>query len=191
LKPLRVMIASLLLIQFASATESLRLRIDGDHLRVTAPGLHFVTGHPLERLRNGAAVNYVLEMTVRNQRAGRILARVSERFTISYDLWEEKFAVSRQAVPARSASNLSSSAAEAWCIENLSIPVAQLPVDRSFWIAVEYASEAPRDSSRSVVEDLSLGNLVDILSRRPHDDPEIRGVEEVGPIRLEDLRKKQ
>jgi hypothetical protein len=191
LKLLHAAVASVLLIQLASGAEALRLRVEGEHLRVTAPGLHFLAGHPMERLRNGAAVNYILQLTVRNERVGRIVARAPERFTVSYDLWEEKFAVSRQGIPTRSASNLSSTATETWCIENLAIPVAQLPVDRAFWIALEYASETQRDSSRSVVEDLSLGNLVDILSRRPHDDLEVRGAEEVGPIRLEDLRKKK
>ena len=174
-----------------SLAEGLKVRIDGDRLRSSGAQLHFLTGRPLERLHNGRTVTYVLELLIRSERAGRVLARMAERFTFSYDLWEETFSVTRLASPARSASNLSGIAAEAWCLENLSVPVAEIPVDRPFWVGVEYASEEPKESAKTETAILTLGSLIDIFSRRPRDEQQVRGaVEEAGPFRLQDLLKK-
>jgi hypothetical protein len=191
LKRLLIIAAVALLFRKSAIAESLKLRIDGDHLRVSAPQVHFLTAHALERLHNGAVVNYLLQLTVRAERTGKILARTPEHFTVSYDLWEERFAVKRLAVPERSASNLSASAAESWCIENLSMSVAQLPSDRPFWIVLEFESESVKDSGNSAPGSLTLGNLIDIFSRKPRDESEIRGFEEIGPVRLNELRKKK
>jgi hypothetical protein len=170
--------------------ENLVPRLDGDYVRVNAPQTHFLIGRALERLHNGAVVTYLLQLSVRTERFGRASARIAERFTVSYDLWEEKFAVTRQSVPARSASNLSAAAAESWCLENVLLPVAKLPSDKTFWITLEFG-EAPKDSGRSDPVSLTLSSLIDIFSRKPHDEQEVRGAEEAGPLRLEDLRKKK
>ena len=173
-----------------AAGESFELRIDGNHIRVIAPQVHFLSGPPLEKLHNGGVVTYLLQLTVRADRAGKVLARVAERFTLSYDLWEEKFAVTRQTVPARSATNLSLPAAEAWCMDNLALSTSQVPADRAFWVALEYESEEAKDSRKSEGS-LTLSSLIDIFSRKPHDEPQVRGLEELGPVRLDDLRKKK
>src|SRR5207244_84773 len=97
--------------------EALKVRIESERLRVSAPELHLLAGRRLERLRNGSTAIYSLQLTVRNERSGHISARVLQRFSFSYDLWEEKFTVTRLDSPTRSASNLSAARAEAWCIE--------------------------------------------------------------------------
>ncbi len=189
-RPACVLLLVMLVCAPALLGESLKVRIDGDRLRAAGIGLNFLTGRPLERLHNGRTVTYVLELLVRSDRAGRVLARVAERFTFSYDLWEEKFSVTRLASPTRSASNLSGAAAESWCLENVSIAVADIPTDRPFWVGVEYASEEAKDSTKSE-SPLTLGSLIDIFSRRTRDEQQIRGaVEESGPFRLQDLMKK-
>jgi hypothetical protein len=172
--------------------QNLKARVDGDRLRITSGKLHFLTGRPLERLHNGAAVTYVLRLTLRGERAGRMLSRIAERFTFSYDLWEEKFSVTWMALPARSVSNLSASAAESWCLENLSLPISEAPDDRPFWLSVEYESEDPRDSGETEGSPLTLGSLIDIFSRRSRTDQEVKGSsEELGPLRLQDLMRKK
>jgi hypothetical protein len=191
LKRLLIVAAVACILPIILAAENLKLRLDGDYLRVNASQIHFLIGRPLEKLHNGAVVTYLLQLTIRADRAGKILLRIPERFAVSYDLWEEKFSVRRLTVPERSASNLSVSAAESWCIENVSVPLAQLPADRPFWIALEYESESAKDANNSALGNLSLGSLVDIFSRRPRDESEVRGVEEIGPIRLEDLRNRR
>src|SRR5688572_9001977 len=121
--------------------QNLKVRLEADRLRISGPQLRLLTGRPLERLRNGSSVTYVLELTVRTEKAGRVLSRVRERFSLSYDLWEERFSVTRQATPTRSASNLSAAAAQAWCLDNLSLAAAHLPGDRAFWVELEYQTE--------------------------------------------------
>jgi len=181
-----------LICQVSLMADELRLRVEGDHVRLSAPQIHFLTGRPLERLHNGAAVTYLMQLTVRTERlGGKVLARIPVRFAVSYDLWEEKFSVTRQAVPERSASNLSATAVESWCFENISLPVSDLPPDRTFWVTLEYQSEAPKEVNKPDPVSLTLGSLIDIFSRKPRDDQEVHGSAEAGPLRLDDLRKKK
>jgi hypothetical protein len=159
-------------------------------MRVGGPQLHFLTSGALDRLHNGATVTYELQLSVRTEQTGHALSRVLQRFTFSYDLWEEKFSVTRLDSPARSASNLSASRAEGWCLNNLSLPLADLPGERQFWVALEYETVEPRDSSGSDNAALAtLSGLIDIFSRRPKDDQHIHGIDEVGPFRLADLKR--
>ena len=112
--------------------QSLTARIEGDQLRLSAPRLHFLIGEALDRLHNGATVNYELELTLRTEKAGTAVAVVKQRFAVSYDLWEEKFAVTKLETSPRSVSHLSAAAAEAWCIESLAVSVAGLAPNQPF-----------------------------------------------------------
>ena len=184
-----VFLAVLLAGKAAAMGENLKVRVEGDRLRLSGP-VHFLVGRPLERLQNGAVVSFVLQLTVRSERAGRVLAHLTERFTFSYDLWEEKFAVTRQGTPARSASNLSTATSEAWCLDNLSLAITQVPADRPFWIALEYESEENKDSAKSDASTV-IASMIDIFSRRSRDEQQVRGTSESGPFRLDELRKKR
>jgi len=185
------LLVTAIIVNTPALAENLKVRIDGDRLRVSGDAIHFLTGRPLDRLHNGAVVTYVLQLTVRAERAGRVLSRLAERFTFSYDLWEEKFAVTKQGVPSRSASNLSPSGAESWCLDNLSIPAAQVPADRNVWLSVDYESEEPKDAAPNSDSPLTLGTLIDIFSRRPRNDQQVHGSVEIGPVSLDELRKKK
>ena len=104
------------------ATESLSVSFDGDNLRVGAPGLHFLTGKPLERLKDADTVVFLSQLTLfGDSRGATVLRRARERLIVSYALWEEKFAVSIPGAPVRSRSNLTAAQAEAWCFENLAV----------------------------------------------------------------------
>jgi hypothetical protein len=170
--------------------QNLKVRVEGDRLRVSATQLRLITGRPLERLHNGATVPYVLQLSARTERAGRVLTKVLERFTLSYDLWEEKFTVTRLGTPARSASNLTAAAAEAWCLDNLFLPIETLAPDRPFWVELEFETEELRDPGKSDDSPFTLSSLIDVFSRRGRDDQQIHGVVEVGPLRIQDLRMK-
>jgi len=169
--------------------QSLAVRIDGDQLRIAAPRVHLIAGDALNRLRDGATVRYELQLTARSERTGRVLARTQERFAVSYDLWEEKFAITKLGSPGRSISHLSSSAADVWCVDNISIPLAPVTGDQPVWIRLDYRvddSVAPEPADNS---GFTLSGLVDIFSRRTRSEP-LRGSEEVGPLRLDSLKKK-
>ncbi len=62
-------------------------------------------------------------------------------FALSYDLWEERFAVTTVDARSQSVSHLMLAAAEAWCVEQLAVPVSALGAlgrDLPFWIRLEY-----------------------------------------------------
>ena len=167
------------------AAQSLTARVDRDQLHIAASGLHFLTGEALNRLRDGATVVYELQLTARADKAGSVIARTLERFAVSYDLWEEKFAITKLGSSPRSVSHLSAAAAEAWCVENTSIPVGGLAANEPFWLRLDYRADSePQDNSG-----FTLSGLIDIFSRRPRSE-QVHGSGEVGPLRLENLRKK-
>ena len=103
------------------------LRRTGDHIRVVAPRLHFLTGKSLQRLHDGAIVPFDFQLSIAAGAKSNVVERTFERFTVSYDVWEEKFSVVRPRDFRKSASNLSANAAESWCLENLLARTSTLP----------------------------------------------------------------
>ena len=190
----RVRIALILILVLlapdAGMAQHLKARVEGDRLRVSGPQVRFLLPPAVERLRNGATVTYALQLTLRNERLGHVVSRITERFRLSYDLWEEKYAVTRLASPTRSASNLTANGLESWCLDNLSLPIGGLNQSRQFWITLEYETEEPKDTSKTDSSSLTLSSLIDIFSRKPRDEQQVRGFDEIGPVRLDDLRKK-
>jgi hypothetical protein len=181
---LTVLLATVMLAQSATA------RIDGDRVRIIAPRLHFLVGEALSRLRDGATVRYELQLTARTDRNGRLLVRNLEQFAISYDLWEEKFAVKKLGTSPRTISHLSAAAAEAWCLENTSLPTATFGANQSFWIRLDYQAATATDATeQSDNSGFTLTGLIDIFSRRARSE-QVHGFEEVGPLRLESLKRK-
>jgi hypothetical protein len=161
---------------------------NGDYIRVTATQLHFLVGKAEERLRNGAAVNFVMTMAafLENSRKPTVLIR--ETFVVSYDLWEEKYSVVQRKPGGRSASRIAAAAAEAWCLENIAIPVRAIPERRAFMLRFECSmaeEEAPRNEKNNST--LTLAGLIDVFSRRKREEP-FRWEAVVGPFRLEELK---
>jgi hypothetical protein len=88
---------------------------------------------------------------------------------LSYDLWEERFAVTAEDTRSPSVSHLSQAAAEAWCVDQLAIPLRSLGAlgrDQPFWVRFEYRVLSAE--ARSAAEDsrYTLQGLIDALSRR-------------------------
>lgn len=147
-------------------------RVTGD-LHVSAPTLHFLSGKSLQRLHDGAVVPFDIQLTIAAGSKSNIVARALERFTISYDLWQEKFSVIRLRDFHKSSLNLSANAAEAWCLENIFVSAAGLPQDRELWARLEIreAEEAPR-SAPTPDPRISITTLIDIFSRNPRPQQE-------------------
>lgn len=111
-----------------------------DAVAVRAPAFTFIKGEPLVRLKNGQSVRVDLELSVLPRPGGSAAANTRQQVVLSYDLWEERFAVTLVGTPPRSVA-YSTSAAEAWCLEQLTVPVAalgRLGRDEPFWIRLEY-----------------------------------------------------
>jgi len=162
---------------------------DGDDLHVALPQLHFLTGKPLERLKDGASVLFLTQLTLTTDNFASILRRTPERFVFSYDLWEEKFSVTKLGPGQRMVSHLSAAAAEAWCLDNLAMSASGLPQDRPFWLRFELRAAEPKDEAAVLGESgLNLTRLIEIFSRRPRDQ-QPQWTAEAGPLRLAELKR--
>ena len=170
------------------SSERLNVTWDGDDLRVAAPQLHFLTGKPLDRLKDGAAVVFLTQLTLTTDDFKTSLRRTPGRFVFSYDLWEEKFSVTKLDQGQRTVAHLSLEAAEAWCLDNVGISTTDLPQDRPFWLRFELRAAEPRDEAAVIGESgLNLTRLIEIFSLRPRDQ-QPQWTAEAGPLRLSDLR---
>lgn len=177
------------------AAEPLEVKYDGDNLRVSAPSLHFLIGKPLERLKDGASVAYVAQLTLFSDDHVTVVRRRPGRFVVSFALWEEKFSVTQLVTapgagpgsPPRSVEGLSAAAAEVWCLDSLVIDTGGLARDRQFWLRFELATADQRDlASMPDERGLSLSALVDFFSRKPKEgEPHWPALER--RLRLSDL----
>ena len=161
---------------------------NGDYIHVTATQLHFLGGKAEERLRNGARIIFVMTMAAfwENSRKSAILIR--ETFVVSYDLWEEKYSVVQRKPGGRSASRIAAATAEAWCLENIAIPVRSIPERRAFMLRFECSiaeEEAPKNEKNNST--LTLAGLIDVFSRKKREEP-FHWEAVAGPFRLEDLK---
>ena len=175
----------------ARAVDRLSVTYDGDNLHVSAPNLHFLTGKPLERLKDGVTVVYLSQLTILTNGGLDLLRRSPvERFLVSYDvLAEDEFSVTVPGPASRSASNLSAAETEKWCLESLAVSAAGLAADLRFWLRLDMRTADQRELS-SVLGDsgISLRNFILLLGRKPGArDPE--WTRQVGPLRLADLAR--
>ena len=172
----------------ALPAQSLTVRENGGSLRIQAKGFRFIEGRVLERLREGRTVRVDFELDVLEMPGGPIVTQHRQGFTLSFDLWEERFAVTRIGTPPRSISHLRPGAAEAWCLDNLAVPAAALArigPRTPFWIRLAYrvqdSAPPPRDDTGT--DGFTLATLIDLLSRRRGNDEPGRAME-AGPFRL-------
>lgn len=169
------------------SAQSLLVRLDGDLLHITAPQLQFLNGKPLERLHDGLTVAFLAQLTLSTDANATIRARSIARFALSYDIWEQRFSVTRLGAGRRSASNLSERQAEAWCLENLALDRSSLPPDRPFWVRLDLRAEDSLDQPGVVGEPgISLTRLVEIFSR-PAREKQPHWVLDLGPLQVHEL----
>lgn len=173
----------------SASAETMEARLGSGLIHVSAPRLHFITGKPLERLRNGAPVPFAMQLALSTDRWVTIAQRDIERFVFSYDVWEEKFRVSKLGSPRKVISHLTAPAAETWCVDELTVPPAGLSERQPFWLRLEVRAETPGDDTALLTEEgVSLSRLVEFFSRRTRTD-QTRWVTEAGPFRLADLSR--
>lgn len=171
------------------AAERLTVTWDGDDLHVAAAQLHFLSGRPLDRLRDGSAVVFLTQLTLTTDNFTTSLRRTPDRFVFSYDLWEEKFSVTKLGEGQRTVAHLSAAAAEAWCLDNVAISSTGLPQDRPFWLRFELRAAEPKDEAAVIGDSgLNLTRLIEIFSRRPRDQ-QPQWTADAGPLRLGELKR--
>ncbi len=155
-------------------------------IHVSAPTLHFLTGKALSRLHDGAAVPFDFQLIIAAGSKDNVVARSLERFTVSYDVWEEKFSVVRVSDFRRSGMRLSASSAESWCLDNIVIPTSKLPAGQQLWARLEIRSAESKEPLGANTG-INLATLIEIFSRpsRPQQD---RWSVESAPFLLADLK---
>jgi hypothetical protein len=160
--------------------------VAGD-IRVSAPTLHFLTGKSLSQLHDGAAVPFDFQLIITSGSKTNVVARALERFTVSYDVWEEKFSVVRVRDFRRSGMRLSASGAESWCLDNIVISAANLPAGQQLSARLEIR-RAESKEPLAATSGINLATLIEIFSRpsRPEQD---RWSVESAPFQLADLKQ--
>jgi hypothetical protein len=167
--------------------QSITVNAVADALRVRAPGFGVIKGEMLNRLRNGRTVRFELELAVLPKPGVEPATRLLHAFVLSYDLWEERFAVTLLGPSSRSISHLRAADADAWSVAQLAVPMGtlgQFGRGAPFWVRLEYRIEDGGQKPTSEDEaGYTLRGLIDILSRRRSAD-ELRGAIEAGPFRV-------
>jgi hypothetical protein len=177
------------------AMPRLVVRMDGDFLRVSvAPHLNFLKDRLLERLKDGASVGFIAQLTIAPTQNSLIAeARSVARFALSYDVWEQKFSVTRfgeRPEPPRSISHLlSAEATETWCLEHMTIERSLIPADRPFYVQLDLRAEDPGSQLGIVGESgINVTQIIDYFRTSVKGGPKPITVTS-GPLRLADLRK--
>jgi hypothetical protein len=112
------------------------------------------------------------------------MAVAEPTFVVSFDLWEERFAVTRMGQPARTASHLTSAAAEAWCIDNVTVPFSALGAERPAVVWARLIVNArTQPGVREQQDDALMRRLIDAFSRRTTEEEPPRMLQG-GPFRL-------
>ncbi len=179
----------------AVSTGELAAHLDGDYLRIAAPHLDFLSGKPLERLKDGQSVAFIGQLTISPDPNSVVAqARSVARFAMSYDIWEERFSVTKigeRPESRHSVSHLSAAQAENWCLDNLAIDRSQIPPDQPFYVQLDLRVEDPRDQL-SIIGDpgISITRLIEIFGR-PARGAQPRWLRTGGPYRLADLKKSE
>lgn len=176
-------------IAYGLAVESLRVRADGAFLRVAAPHLQFLSGRPLQRLRNGATVIFLFQLSMSTDRFSTVAHRSFERFAFSYDLWEEKFAVTRLGAARLATSHLDSEHAQAWCLSQVTLPSDGVSREQPLWMRMEVRVDEAKFSPLVFSSPpLSLNRLIEIFSR-PASSGQERWTAEAGPLKIAELNR--
>lgn len=177
----------------AMAAEELILRARGPRLEFTAPRLHYLTGRPLARLHNAEPVVFEIQVTLAAGTRLNIVKRSTARFVISYDLWEEKFKVTKTLPALKTANHLTANEVEAWCVQEMAMTdLAELASDQPLWARMEIRAEE-RDrrlfGRDNITDDgISLTSLIEKFSRLPQ-TAQLRWILEEGPVTLAQLRR--
>jgi hypothetical protein len=172
----------------ARAEQILDISFDGDNLRPALPGLHFITGKALDRLKDARTVVFLSQLTLLAEDRVTVFRRKPQRFYVSYAIWEKNFKVTIPGATPESSLWPTAEQAENWCLENMAISALGMAPDQPFWLRFDLRTADPKDLSRVWSETgFSVSGLIEFFSRRP-DPQELHWTMEKH-FRLMDLRR--
>jgi hypothetical protein len=167
----------------------LTVSLHGDQLGVAAPRFHFLTGKALDRLHDGLSLAFDAQLSLMAPETAPPLERSVDRFLFSYDVWEEKFAVTRLRDPREKASHLTASDAEAWCLGRMHLDAAHLDRMRLLMVRLEMRAEENEEAAPLLGDPgLNLASLIEIFSRPARSQQQHWQVDSV-PFRVRDLER--
>jgi len=173
----------------ARAANPLSIVYDGDNLYPVVQDLHFLTGKPLDRLKDAENVAFDSRLSLFTIDQSVPIQQAIGRFVVSYDIWEQKFKVTIPGPAPRSRENLTAAQAETWCLDNLFIKASGLTADRPFFLRMELRTEQ-RGELSSVLADPGISLVraaVELWGRKARPDEPHWGPFESGRLRLSDL----
>lgn len=181
-------VVGILGIQLRAQSPILTVEQHGGFLKVIAPQFHFLTGKALDRLHDGAMVTYVITLAAITEQTQKPAFLLEERFAVSFDLWEEKYSVIQAQKNGRSASRLTAAMTEAWCLEQMPLPVSSIPEKDSFLIRLKCSVDTTNsDGAGKEGLELTLAGLIDVFSRKKSEAP-LRWEAVSKPLHQSDLR---
>jgi hypothetical protein len=193
IRPWWLLVAFLSGAALAMFAEELILSYHDNRLEFS-PKVDFLTGPALAHLRNAATVPIDINISVFSGAKNHLYGRSTDRFIVSFDLWEESFSVVKTQAPRRTASHLSARAAEAWCFNQMSIETAGLAPTEQLWAHVDVRAEEPAKDGRlfgrgNVSESgINLTSLIEIFSR-PAQSQQQHWTLDAGPFTLNQIRR--
>jgi hypothetical protein len=169
-----------------AAAQTIAISRAGDAVKIRVPGWWLLDDNALARLKDGATVRVELTATALALPSKSAIVAARQVFSLSYDLWEERFAAAIAGARGAAASHLTEAAAAAWCVDQMAIPAAAIERHggTQFAIRLEYrildGDAAPNSDD---AESFTLQRLIDVLSRRRKAEPPTRALDG-GPFRL-------
>lgn len=154
----------------AMVAEELILRAQGNRLEFQAPGLHYLTGRPLSRMKNSEAVAFDFHVRL-SDKDSKIVRESAAQFVVSYALWDDRFKVVR-VLPGRkdSPKGLTANEAEAWCVKEMSLDTNGIAGNQLLTAYLEIRGPGERERplfSKPDDDGISLRGLIDKFSRLP------------------------
>ena len=170
--------------------EQLHVRYSGGMLRVEAVNLNFLSGKSLERLRQGASVTFDIQVSVLADSRQSVLRRSFERFLVSYDIWEERFSISRMRSSQAGAAHLTAAATQSWALDRFAMEAAQLPQNRPLWFRIDVRAADEKERRSGEDETLSLASLIELFSKSAKSDRGGQWRAESNPVIIADLMRR-
>jgi hypothetical protein len=186
---LRRALAIVVLLEIPAASlceQTMTVNTSSGVLRVSAPAFEIIDGVVLDRLHDGRSVRIDLELSVLAQPGAAAVTQARQSFNLSFDIWEERFAITHLTTPPRSVSHLKRKDGEAWCLERLTVPLAEMArFGRAtpFWIRLSYQVPDPPPATGPGDETFTLQKLIEMLGRKRRDGQLGKSLE-AGPFRL-------
>lgn len=168
--------------------DGLTVHLGSAGISVSTARLEVIRDPVLTRLKSGSPVAFDFHLTLWSGTRSNLRRRAFERFVVSYDLWEEKFAVTGLRKPVLSATRLTPEAVGPWCVRQIKLANLDLTRDERIWVRLDVRAVDPKqDADLFDSGGVSLVNLIEMLSRPARRDT-LRWTLESGALRVAELK---